>query len=120
MGGLSLRARLLAALAYVLVLAVAALVVPLVGSVRARVDAEVKTQALAQAGLVAASAVGLRRADLERLGDRVVVFDHQHAGHRMSVGRSAQALPNLGPRLTRACRRPPIMDRVVQPRTGVP
>jgi two-component system, OmpR family, sensor kinase len=55
---LSLRARLLAALAYVLVLAVVALLVPLVRSVRARVDAEVRTQALAQAELVAASAPG--------------------------------------------------------------
>ncbi|WP_028057489.1 HAMP domain-containing sensor histidine kinase [Candidatus Solirubrobacter pratensis] len=56
MGALSLRARLLLALAYVLVLAVGALLVPLVRSVRDRVGAEVRTQALAQADAVAAVA----------------------------------------------------------------
>jgi hypothetical protein len=49
MGVLSLRARLLLALAYVLVLAIGSMLVPLVRSVRDRVSAEVKTQALAQA-----------------------------------------------------------------------
>ena len=53
---LSLRARLLFALAYVLILAVGALLVPLIRSVRDRVSAEVKTQALAQADGVAAIA----------------------------------------------------------------
>jgi two-component system, OmpR family, sensor kinase len=57
-GSLSLRARLLLALAYVLVLAVGALLVPLVRSVRDRVGAEVRTQALAQADAVAAIAGG--------------------------------------------------------------
>lgn len=56
MSALSLRARLLLALAYVLILAVGALLVPLVRSVRDRVSAEVKTQALAQADGVAAIA----------------------------------------------------------------
>jgi signal transduction histidine kinase len=55
-GALSLRARLLLALAYVLVLAVGALLVPLVRSVRDRVGAEVRTQALASADAVAAIA----------------------------------------------------------------
>lgn len=56
MGVLSLRARLLLALAYVLVLAIGALMVPLVRSVRDRVSAEVKTQAVTQADAVAAIA----------------------------------------------------------------
>jgi two-component system, OmpR family, sensor kinase len=55
-GVLSLRARLLLALAYVLVLAIGALMVPLVRSVRDRVSAEVKTQALVQADAAAAFA----------------------------------------------------------------
>ena len=58
MGVLTLRARLLLALAYVLVLAIGSMLVPLVRSVRDRVDAEVKTQALGQAEVVAATAAG--------------------------------------------------------------
>lgn len=53
---MSLRARLLLALAYVLVLAVVALEVPLALSVGERVDAEIRQQASNQALLVAASA----------------------------------------------------------------
>jgi signal transduction histidine kinase len=60
---LTLRARLLLALAYVLVLAVVALEVPLVLSLRDRVDAEVKSQARNQAEVVAATVAG-------RLDDR--------------------------------------------------
>ena len=67
MGVLSLRARLLLALAYVLVLAVGALLVPLVGSVRDRVSAEVKTQALAQADAAAAFAASTDTAGLAAL-----------------------------------------------------
>jgi len=66
-GVLSLRARLLLALAYVLVLAVGALLVPLVRSVRDRVSAEVKTQALAQADAAAAIAASTKSADLASL-----------------------------------------------------
>jgi two-component system, OmpR family, sensor kinase len=51
----SLRLRLLLALAYVLVLAVIALEVPLIISMRDRVDAEVESQALSQAEIVAIS-----------------------------------------------------------------
>jgi signal transduction histidine kinase len=80
---LSLRARLLLALAYVLVLAVGALMVPLVRSVRDRVSAEVKTQALAQADAVAALAGARGNPDLEALASssaqtargRVVIVD---------------------------------------------
>jgi signal transduction histidine kinase len=59
---LSLRARLLLALAYVLLLAVVALEVPLALSLRDRVDAEVTSQARSQADVVAATVSG----DLDR------------------------------------------------------
>jgi signal transduction histidine kinase len=82
---MSLRTRLLAAFAYVLVLVIVALEVPLVLNVSRRVDAEVKGQAAAQAQLVAASASGrmddadeLRRIAREAsrdVGGRVIVVD---------------------------------------------
>jgi signal transduction histidine kinase len=55
---LTLRAGLLLALAYVLVLAVVALEVPLALSLRDRVDAEVTSQARSQAEVVAATVSG--------------------------------------------------------------
>jgi two-component system, OmpR family, sensor kinase len=55
---ISLRSRLLLALAYVLVLAVVALEVPLILSLRDRVDAEVRSQARGQADLIAATVSG--------------------------------------------------------------
>jgi two-component system, OmpR family, sensor kinase len=83
---MSLRTRLLAAFAYVLILVIVALEVPLILNVSRRVDAEVKAQAAAQAQLVAASASGrmsnsseLRRVTDEAardLGGRVIVVDH--------------------------------------------
>ena len=59
MPAVSLRARLLAALAYVLVLAIVAFGVPMAVNLSARVNAEVRTQAQAQADLVAATAADL-------------------------------------------------------------
>ena len=56
---MSLRARLLAAVTYVLLLAIVAFAVPLGLSLSARVNAEVRTQAQAQADLVAATAADL-------------------------------------------------------------
>ena len=53
---MSLRARLLGAFAYVLLLAIVSFGVPLALSLSARVNAEVRTQAQAQADLVAATA----------------------------------------------------------------
>ena len=53
---MSLRARLLGAVAYVLLLAIVSFGVPLALSLSARVNAEVRTQAQAQADLVAATA----------------------------------------------------------------
>src|SRR6476469_337644 len=67
----SLRLRLLLVLAYALPLAVVALEVPLGLSVRQRVDEEIRSQARAQADVVAASAADLlapgRRAELRSL-----------------------------------------------------
>lgn len=56
---MSLRTRLLAAVTYVLLLAIVAFGVPLGLSLSARVNAEVRTQAQAQADLVAATAADL-------------------------------------------------------------
>ncbi len=84
---MSLRTRLLAAFAYVLVLVIVALEVPLVLNVSRRVDAEVKAQAVAEAQLVAASASGELESgntrDLQRIarqagresGGRVIAVD---------------------------------------------
>ena len=56
---MSLRVRLLLALAYVLLLAIVALEVPLASSIRQRVDDEVRSQARAQADVLAATAADL-------------------------------------------------------------
>jgi len=86
---MSLRATLLLALAYVLLLALIALGVPLAVSLRDRVDSEVKGQARSQADVVAATASELldpgRRAGLDRLvrvsaesvRGRVIVVDRR-------------------------------------------
>ena len=63
MGVLTLRSRLVLALAYVLVLAIGSMLVPLARSVRDRVNAEVETQALSQAEVVAATYAGGAAAD---------------------------------------------------------
>jgi signal transduction histidine kinase len=54
--GISLRTTLLAAFAYVLVLVIVALEVPLVTNISKRVDSEVKADAFAQAQLIATNA----------------------------------------------------------------
>jgi signal transduction histidine kinase len=68
---MSIRTRLLGAVAYVLLLAIVAFGVPLALSLSARVNAEVRTQAQAQADLVASTAGDLlapaTRAELETL-----------------------------------------------------
>jgi two-component system, OmpR family, sensor kinase len=86
---MSLRATLLLALAYVLLLALIALGVPLAVSLRDRVDSEVRGQARSQADVVAASASELlepgRRAGLRSLAEvsadsvrgRVIVVDRR-------------------------------------------
>ena len=55
---MTLRGRLLVALAYILLLAIVALEVPLALSLRDRVDAEVRSQARSQADVVAATVAG--------------------------------------------------------------
>jgi signal transduction histidine kinase len=84
---MSLRLRLLAAFAYVLILVLGAIEIPFALSIRSRIDAEVRAQAVNEAHLIAASASGRleRPRELERLvntaaGDlagRVIVVDGQ-------------------------------------------
>ena len=82
---MSLRTRLLAAFAYVLVLVIVALEVPLALNLSRRVDAEIRSEAQGQAQLLSASVAG-RLDDSEeldelvsdaraRLGGRVIVVD---------------------------------------------
>ncbi|PTL60578.1 sensor histidine kinase [Paraconexibacter algicola] len=80
---MSLRARLLLAIAYPLVVAIIALAVPLTVNLHDRVEAEVREQASTQASLLAATVPELDAASLrelvrqggERTGGRVVVTD---------------------------------------------
>ena len=84
---MTLRGRLLAAFAYVLVLTIVALEVPLALNISRRVDAEVKSEAASGAQVVASSAAGSlgRTGELERLsraaaldlGGRVIVVDRR-------------------------------------------
>jgi signal transduction histidine kinase len=90
-----LRPLLLAAFAYVLLLAILALEVPLALNVSRRVNAEVKAQAASEAQLVAASASGREGAALTRivntaarqLDGRVIVVDEQGRLVADSAGR---------------------------------
>ena len=70
---MSLRSRLLLALAYVLLLAIVALEVPLALNLRDRVDREVRSQARSQAEVAAATSAGqLRRPrELRRIATTV-------------------------------------------------
>ena len=82
---MSLRTRLLAAFAYVLVLVIVALEVPLALNLSRRVDAEIRSEAQGQAQLLSASVSGrlddseeldeLVSDARERLGGRVIVVD---------------------------------------------
>jgi hypothetical protein len=82
---MSLRATLLAAFAYVLVVVIVVLEVPLVLNISRRVDAEVKAESSGQAQLIATSAGDQldRRGAMQRLversaralGGRVMVVD---------------------------------------------
>lgn len=101
---MSLRTRLLAAFAYVLVLVILALEVPLILNVAGRVDAEVKAQAASEAQLVAASTATQMddRAALQRIADeasaevggRVIVVDQTGR----LVADSAESTGNYGDR----------------------
>jgi signal transduction histidine kinase len=84
---MSLRGRLLAAFAYVLLLTIVALEVPLALNMSRRVDAEIKSEAASGAQVVASSAAGslgrtrelarLSRAAAADLGGRVIVVDQR-------------------------------------------
>src|SRR5215218_6899877 len=82
---MSLRLLLLAAFAYVLLLAILALEVPLALNVSDRINAEVKAQSASETQLVAASASGRQgpalnrivRTAAQQLGGRVIVVDEQ-------------------------------------------
>jgi signal transduction histidine kinase len=89
----SLRTRLLAAFAYVLVLVIVALEVPLLLNVARRVDAEVKAQAAADAQLVAASASAELRSgdtrDLRRIAGQAA---EESGGRVIVVGRNGRVV----------------------------
>ena len=93
---MSLRLRLLGAVAYILLLIIVALEVPLALNLARRVDAEVKNDAASQAFVVAAGASGSmgRPANLQRLaqkagsdlGARVIIVNRQGALKADSAG----------------------------------
>jgi len=90
---LRLRTGLLAALAYVVLLAIVALGVPLASSLSARVNDEVRSQALGQADLVAATAADMlsraRRSELAALTHTAEASVH---GRVLVVNRSGIVL----------------------------
>jgi two-component system, OmpR family, sensor kinase len=109
---LSLRLRLMAALTYVLLLAVIALAVPLAINLSARVKAEVRTQAQAQGDLVAATAADLLEPTTRRnlailartaavsVRGRVVIVDSQgivlaDSAGVAALGRSYKSRPEF-------------------------
>ena len=100
---MSLRVRVVAAFAYVLVLVLVALEVPLALSLARRVDAEVKAEAAGQAQVVAAGVAG-KLADREALdsivaragralGGRVIVVDRRGRLLADSAGSGLRAAP---------------------------
>ena len=105
---MSLRLLLMGAFAYVLLLAILALEVPLALNVSSRINAEVKAQAAAEAQLIAASASGREDEELDRiigtaarqLGGRVIVVDERgvlvadSAGEGL-LGRSYRDRPEI-------------------------
>jgi signal transduction histidine kinase len=110
----SLRARLLAAFAYVLVLVIVALMVPLALNLSRRVDAEIRSEAQGQAQLLAAFAAGRldNRSELDRLvanasrdlGGRVIVVGPAPPGRLLADSAGA------GLRSTPYASRPEIAD----------
>ncbi len=90
---MSLRARLLGAVAYVLLLAIVSFGVPLALSLSARVNAEVRTQAQAQADLVAATAGDLLApASRNQLGTLARTAGSSLGGRVLIVNASGQVL----------------------------
>lgn len=92
MGVLTLRARLVLVLAYVLVLAIGSMLVPLVRSVRDRVSAEVEQAAVSQAEVVAATAIDA--SDLQTLAAAAA---GQTRGRVIIVDRRGQVVADSAP-----------------------
>lgn len=110
---MSLRARLLLAIAYPLVVAIVALAVPLTSNLHERVEAEVREQAGAQASILAASVPALEDAELRtlvregarRAAGRVVVVDGRGRVLVDSAGTAEVGTPFAGrPEIARAIR----------------
>ena len=94
---MSLRTRLLAAFAYVLVLVIVALEVPLILNVSSRVDSEVKASAATEAQLLAASAAGrLENADRAALRRLVDEASNDSGGRVLVVDRRGVVLADSG------------------------
>ena len=94
---MSLRVRLLAAFAYVLILVIVALEVPLVLNVARRVDTEVKARAAADAQLVAASAAAeLDTRDVQDLREIVDRASRDAGGRVLVVDRNGVVVADSG------------------------
>ncbi|HEX2292897.1 MAG TPA: ATP-binding protein [Gaiellaceae bacterium] len=94
---MSLRVRLLAAFAYVLVLVIVALEVPLILNVSRRVDSEVKAQAATEAQLIAATAgEALERRDRSGLRRLVQEASEDSGGRVLVVDGRGQVLADSG------------------------
>ena len=114
-GPVGLRARLLLALAYVLVLAVVALEVPLASSVADRIDAEVRSQARGQADLVAATVADLLGAGRPRASASALV----DAGRRERARpRDRRRRPGRPARRLRGHAARPLLRRPARDRGG--
>jgi two-component system, OmpR family, sensor kinase len=109
---MSLRARLVVAFTYVLVLVVVALEVPLALNLSKRVDAEIRSEARSQAQLLAAGASG--RPDDERQLERLVESSEASLGGRvLVVDVRGRVLADSAGEITRGARygtRPEIRD----------
>jgi signal transduction histidine kinase len=89
----SLRTRLLFALAYVTLLAIVALGVPLALNLRNRVDSEVRSQSRSQADVVAATASDLLdRGSRDRLRKLAATAAHSVSGRVLIVDRTGNVL----------------------------
>jgi signal transduction histidine kinase len=92
---MSLRARLLAAFAYVLVLVIVALEVPLALNLSRRVDAEIKSEAQGQAALLAATVSG-RLSDRDELEDTLERAGRDLGGRVIVVGPAGDLIADSG------------------------
>ncbi|MDT4933626.1 MAG: hypothetical protein QOK11_1518 [Pseudonocardiales bacterium] len=90
---MSLRTRLLFSLAYVTLLAIVALGVPLARNLRNRVDSEVRSQSRSQADVVAATASDLLdRGSRDRLRKLTATAAHSVSGRVLIVDRTGNVL----------------------------